>query len=276
MKALVKGEPLDKFREVPRKVREIFRTSREIEAKWHIRMQAAFQKYTDNAVSKTINFPNSATKNDIYEAFIMAYRLGCKGLTVYRDGSRESQVLVSGGKKAVEEKGERALIRPRKRPRVAKGVTERVNTGDGMLYVTINEDNEGLCEVFASIGKHGGNVAALSEAIGRLISLSLRCGIDASSVVKQLKGIAGPNPVWEDGQLILSTPDAIAKVLERHIARLSAAEKSASASKTARETDEGADMLKLTYLDLCPDCGGVLVKEEGCINCRSCGFSRCS
>lgn len=272
VKALARGESLDKFDAIPRSIREVFHISPQIDYKWHIRMQAAFQKFTDNAVSKTINFPNSAMREDIYEAFLMAYRLGCKGLTVYRDGSRRVQVLVSGDENASQGNPERASARPRNRPRLTEGVTERVNTGDGTLYVTINEDGEGWCEVFASIGKHGGNAAAQSEAIGRLISLGLRCGIDVQSIIKQLKGIAGPNPVWEDGQLILSTPDAIGKVLERRIARKDETEK--SKQKSDKQAESTANEPLFTG-EICPDCGGIVVKEEGCATCHSCGFSRC-
>jgi ribonucleoside-diphosphate reductase alpha chain len=277
VKKLADGENLDSIEEIPPRIKKIFRTSRDIDAIWHIRMQATFQKYTDNAVSKTINFANSATKEDIANAFQMAYRMECKGLTVYRDGAREVQVLESGKKSKDKEKPEKASPRPRNRPRLTYGVTERVITGEGTLYVTINEDSAGLCEVFASIGKHGGNVAAQSEAIGRLISLALRCGIDARSIINQLKGIAGPNQVWEDGQLILSTPDAIGKVLERYISRKEEKEKTTvKTDKISQSKDEVADTPKPYALgESCPDCGGIVVLEEGCATCHSCGYSRC-
>jgi ribonucleoside-diphosphate reductase alpha chain len=265
--ALINGESLDNLTQVPPDIRRVFRTAQNIEVKWHIRMQAVFQKYTDNAVSKTINFPFSATEKDIKEAFLMAYRLGCKGLTVYRDGSRVKQVLKSGDAKVPAVSDDKASPTPRKRPRITKGVTEKVNTGDGPLFVTINEDMEGVCELFATIGKHGGNAASQSEAIGRLISLCLRCGIDSKMIIKQLKNIAGPNPVWDDGQLILSTPDAIAKVLERHIERR---------EKTMQtETKSVPEKKYRTTGDTCPDCGGVLVYSEGCSTCHSCGYSKC-
>ncbi|MBC8205093.1 MAG: vitamin B12-dependent ribonucleotide reductase [FCB group bacterium] len=263
---LAAGEPISSIENVPRRAKEIFKTAREIDASWHIRMQAAFQKYTDNAVSKTINFPNSATERDIREAFLLAYRLGCKGLTVYRDGSRSEQVYKSGKSKD-QDKGavDKAQPNPRIRPRVTLGYTERIKTGEGTLYITINEDSEGLCEVFASIGKHGGNTAAQSEAISRLISLALRCGIDAKSVIKQLKGISGPNPVWEDGQLILSTPDAIGKALERYITR--GGDKGGNRDDLPKTLPIGGEK--------CPDCGDIVVKEEGCLICHSCGYSIC-
>jgi ribonucleoside-diphosphate reductase alpha chain len=187
-------------------------------------------------------------------------------LTIYRDGCRKSQVLLSGDSTQIKEvKAEKVQARPRKRPRIVKGVTERINTGDGTLYVTINEDADGLCEVFATIGKHGANASAYSEAICRLISLCLRCGIEARSVIKQLKGIAGPNPVWDDGQLILSPPDAIGKLLEKYISRK-------GELKDNKFDKESPKLIR----DQCPDCGDFMVYEEGCITCKSCGFSRCS
>jgi len=274
---LANGETLESIEEIPPETRKVFRTSRDIDANWHIQMQATFQKYTDNAVSKTINFANTATKDEVAEAFMKAYRYGCKGLTVYRDGSREIQVLEAGKKQKEKGKPEKASPRPRSRPRLTHGMTERVITGEGTLYVTINEDSEGLCEVFASIGKHGGNVAAQSEAIGRLISLALRCGIDARSVINQLKGIAGPNQVWEDGQLILSTPDAIGKVLERYISRKEEKEKNVSeTSKISKSKEKIIETQTVRPLgETCPDCGGIVVLEEGCATCHSCGYSRC-
>ena len=265
VEALSNGEPLSKFKHIPESIRRVFRTSHEIEVQWHIRMQAAFQKFTDNAVSKTINFPKNAAEKDVREAFLTAHRLRCKGLTVYRDGCRKSQVLKSGNDSESEDNGIHKISpHPRKRPRITKGVTERINTGEGMLYVTINEDLEGLCEVFASIGKHGGHVSALSEAIGRLISLCLRCGIDIKSIIKQLKGIAGPDQVWDNGDLILSTPDAIGKVLERYIY-------SSSTSKKPPLSDEPENGTR----EICPDCGGFLVYQEGCEICHNCGYSKC-
>ena len=285
-KMLAQGKALDDIDGVPDELKRVYRTSRDINVKWHIRMQAAFQKYTDNAVSKTINFPNSASEDEIREAFISAFRLNCKGLTVYRDGSREVQVLKSGDSKSSQESDDEKDAReitptPRRRPRITKGVTERVNTGEGGLYITINEDIEGICEIFTSLGKHGGNAAAQSEAISRLISLCLRCGIEVKSIIKQLKGIAGPNPVWDDGQLILSTPDAIGKVLERHVVRKTSSAKSKTAAP-APAAAPAAEPVKITGYtppttasETCPDCGGVVIYEEGCKTCHSCGFSQC-
>jgi ribonucleoside-diphosphate reductase alpha chain len=234
---------------VPEKVKRIFITAHDVRPEWHIRIQAAFQKHTDNAVSKTINFPNHATKEDVRTAYILAYRLGCKGLTIYRDGSRDQQVL------NIAKKPEMPLVQPRPRPERTTGYTERVNTGCGKLYVTLNTDEYGPCEVFAQMGKAGGCAMSQTEATGRLISLALRSGIKAESIVKELMGIRCPSPVWQNGDMVLSCSDAIGRVLNTH-ARLD---------------------IQPTLLEMgaCPDCGASVEHEGGCLTCRSCGFSRC-
>jgi ribonucleoside-diphosphate reductase alpha chain len=271
---------LEEIPEIPKPLRRIFVTAMEIAPEWHVRMQAAFQKYTDNAVSKTINFPHSATVSDVKYSYMMAYDLGCKGLTVYRDGSRTEQVMTKGksaASKPEEQPLARPTLRPRRRPSVTYGMTERVNTGDGAIYITINEDEHGMCEVFTSIGKAGGNLAAQSEAISRLISLALRSGIEPKDIIKQLKGISGPNPIWENGTLITSAPDAIAKALERYIQRRTANGKPITTPVAAVE--EQLEIIKDTNLleipDQCPDCGDKIAHEDGCLVCRSCGFTRC-
>jgi len=289
-------------------------------------MQAAFQEYTENAVSKTINFPHSATIQDVKDSYMLAWSLKCKGITIYRDGSRDVQVMNVGNKLAdpnVSENGtngsateaEKVVIRessnlegkktttterrirhggilkPRLRPRVTKGYTEQILTGDGTLYVTLNEDEFGLCEVFTSLGKSGGNAAAQGEAIGRLISLALRSGIDIKAIIRQLKGISSANPVWHDGDLIRSTPDAIGKALERYIADRDGTQQELPLSSTEKE-EQSSDEKKLlkdipaeeevrylygpTTKEQCPDCHSyALAFEEGCIICHSCGYSKC-
>ena len=235
---------------VPEAVKTVFRTSQDIDPQWHVRIQAAFQKSTDNAVSKTVNFPAEATREDVAAVFLSAYRSGCKGVTVYRYGSRDRQVL-----NLAKPEGERAEIAPRPRPARTRGVTERINTGCGKLYVTVNTDGEGLCEVFAKMGKTGGCASSQIEAAGRLISLALRSGIKVESIVRQLSGIRCPSPAWQNGKMVLSCPDAIAQVL---------------GNVTGTEILPAEAMM-----GTCPDCGGTLAHEEGCLICHACGFSKC-
>jgi ribonucleoside-diphosphate reductase alpha chain len=249
---------------IPEHVKRVFVTSHDIAPEWHIRMQAAFQKYTDNAVSKTINFPNQATTDDISKAFMMAYREGCKGLTIYRDGSRELQVLNKGaGSPAIE----KAKLVPRPRPSVTLGKTERRSTGCGNLYVTINEDEQGLFEVFARMGKSGGCIASHSEAIGRLVSLALRAGVDTESITQQLTGIRCPSPIFDKDGTILSCPDAIGLALKNYLS-----------GQNGEEVSKTLVPGKTKLADLCPECpecGSMIELADGCIVCRSCGYSKC-
>jgi ribonucleoside-diphosphate reductase alpha chain len=235
---------------LPDAVKALFKTSHEIDPHCHIRIQAAFQKFTDNAVSKTVNFPSHATVDDVAAAYLLADQMGCKGITVYRYGSREHQVLSLG-----KDKVDGTLVEPRPRPQRTQGYTQRTNTGCGRLYVTVNRDDEGICEVFAQMGKTGGCASSQIEATGRLISLALRSGVKPEAIIKQIKGIRCPSPAWQNGDMILSCPDAIAHVLMN--------------TENLRVDDAGA------MLGVCPECGGVLVHEEGCLNCHGCGFSKC-
>jgi ribonucleoside-diphosphate reductase alpha chain len=270
--------------EVPDDTRRLFVTAYDISPEWHIRMQAAFQKATDNAVSKTVNFRHDATKDGIRQVYMLAYELGCKGVTVYRDGSREAQVLTTGVKspEAAEEPikltPKAASITPRPRPTLTKGSTEKVKTGCGKLYITINEDGEGLCEVFTTIGKSGGCTASQSEATSRMISLALRSGIDPKSITDELKGIRCPMPSWERGSVTLSCADAIAKSVERYVSLNGGNGDIQSAAHTGSATralTEG-DVVSAGYNPECPDCGTMLELSEGCVVCRSCGYSRCT
>lgn len=235
---------------IPDDVKSLFVTSHDISPECHIQIQAAFQKFTDNAVSKTINFPHEATPEDIEKTYLMAYHQGCKGVTIYRYGSRETQVL------NLNKCTDTSKISPRPRPTRTLGITERISTGCGKLYVTINSDEKGICEVFAQMGKTGGCASSQIEATGRLISLALRSGISLPSIMKQISGIRCPSPTWGNGHQVLSCPDAISRVISNY-------------TQAKIEEDE-------KIMGSCPDCGGQVVHENGCLTCHSCGFSRCS
>jgi ribonucleoside-diphosphate reductase alpha chain len=258
MKKLAGGARLHDVEGVPDKIKQLFVTAHEITPEWHVRMQAAFQKSTDNAVSKTVNFPKEATREDIDKVYMMAYEEGLKGITIYRDRSRDAQVLVTGR----EEKAEGAVLTPRRRSKITTGITERVTTGCGYIYVTVNRDAQGIFEVFSHLGKAGGCASAQLEATCRLISLALRAGVDVASVVKQLRGIRCPSIAWEEGKSILSCADAIASVLEKHI----------GGEAKPKLEDYG---LAKNLAGQCPECGNLLVYQEGCFICPSCGYTKC-
>ena len=274
MEAIAKKGSIQSFEEIPDDIRRIFVTAHDIMPEAHIRMQAAFQRHVDNAVSKTVNFPKEATKKDIENVFLAAYELGCKGVTVYRDGSREQQVLSTGKtretKKAVvelEDEKKKKIV-PKRRPEVIKGATYRMNTGCGNLYVTINEDENGsIFEVFTQMGKAGGCAASQSEAIGRLISLAFRIDVDPHEIVKQLKGIRCHSPAWYKGSRILSCSDALAQAIEKAMSK----NPKNSTNKNGNGTYSKYDMI----VGACPECGGVVEHEGGCSICHDCGFTRC-
>lgn len=279
------------FPNIPEDIKRIYLTAHDITPEDHIRMQAVFQKYVDNAVSKTVNFPNSATVEDVRKVYLLAYELGCKGVTVYRDGSRESQVITKGASKENADKSLAKIsagetlqkIIPRKRPELVRGATLRMHTGCGNLYVTINADEKGsLFEVFTHMGKAGGCAASQSEAIGRLVSLALRSNIAPEEIIKQLKGISCHQPAWHNGGRILSCSDAIAKAIEKYRAlvqsnssedRKKSAEDLYKAELQSFQTSQGSDCIPFGS---CPECGGAIEHEGGCAVCRSCGFTRCS
>ncbi len=260
MRELASGVRLHDVDEAPDRIKRLFVTAHEINPEWHVKMQAAFQKSTHNAVSKTVNFPQKATREDIAEVYMLAYQEGLKGITIYRDRSRDTQVLVTGKK---EEIAEGAKLAPRKRAKTTAGVTERVTTGCGYLYVTVNSDERGICEVFSSLGKAGGCASAQLEATCRLISLALRSEIDVASVVRQLRGIRCPSIAWEEGKSVLSCADAIASVLEKHIT---------GEDNKPKFEDYG---LAKNLAGQCPDCGNLLAYQEGCFVCPSCGYTKC-
>lgn len=267
IKQLAEGKRLCDFANIPQWVKDVFVTAYDIDPEWHVKMQAAFQKYTDSAVSKTVNLPVEATKEDVARVYMLAYEYGLKGLTIYRDRSRDTQVLSIGVKQEDAGKDESELRRiPRQRPKVTKGITERVNTGCGYLYVTVNFDDQGICEVFSSLGKAGGCASAQLEGLSRLISLALRSGIDIASIVKQIKAIRCPSVSWEQGKLILSCPDAIASVLEKYITE--------EQKNNTNEITHGEKMIH-NLTGQCPECGSILVFQEGCHICPSCGYTKC-
>jgi len=256
---------------IPESVRDVFVTAHDITPAEHISMQAAFQRYTDNAVSKTVNFPNTASIQDVEEVYRLAYESNCKGVTIYRDGSRDEQVLSTGAKKEEAPAVQAPAPVPaaaasdrtvkKTRPKALKGWTYQMQTGCGPLYITINEDNTGLFEVFTTMGKAGGCAASQCEAIGRMVSLAWRSGIQGRSVVKQLLGISCHSPAGFGENKVLSCADAVAKAIQSHLVLTGHAE---TVEKPTFE--RGA----------CPECGGVVEHEGGCAVCRVCGFSECA
>jgi ribonucleoside-diphosphate reductase alpha chain len=257
--------------DVPEEIRQVFVTAHEVAPEWHVRMQAAFQKHTDNGVSKTINMPNSATVQDVANAYKLAYREGCLGITVFRDGCKSEQVLhIGAGDEKAKEKQSPAPNAPqlavKPRARVLRGVTYQARTPLGTAYITVNENGTRQpFEVFTNVGKAGSDTAAVAEALGRLISLILRLPSPLSpakrvaEVVDQLAGIGGGRPMGFGLRRVRSLPDAIAQVLADHIGLT-----------TLEVEDDGKPG------DLCPVCGqATLVAQEGCRKCYSCGFSEC-
>ncbi|MHB1389609.1 MAG: vitamin B12-dependent ribonucleotide reductase [Thermoleophilia bacterium] len=269
MKQIAKHGTVADLPEVPDEIKPLFATAHDVIPEWHVRMQSAFQKYTDNAVSKTVNFPHDASISDVEQVYMLAYQTGCKGVTIYRDGSREAQVLNIGGvRKAAAPEIMPGKVKPRPRPSVTTGRTHKVQTGCGALYVTINEDEYGLCEVFSSMGRAGGCKGAQSEAVSRLVSLALRSGVAVESVLKSVKGIRCPTPGFGEGGKIMSCPDAISKAI---IAHMEAAPHLGEGG-VAAELPSSAEQ---AYCPECPDCGDTVEFGEGCVFCRSCGFSKC-
>ncbi|NWG02289.1 MAG: adenosylcobalamin-dependent ribonucleoside-diphosphate reductase, partial [Syntrophaceae bacterium] len=288
MRKIAHSGNIQGLKEVPENIRKLFVTAHDITPEDHIRMQAAFQKYTDNAVSKTVNFPHEATVDDVAKVYQLAYELGCKGVTIYRDRSRTKQVLykgvVSPSKDSLKEEefreGER---KPKARHDVIHGSTRKIHTGCGNLYVTVNEDQEGhLFEIFNQIGKAGGCAASQSEAIGRLVSLAFRSGIEPEDVVRQLKGISCHTPVWYRGGKILSCSDAVAKAIEWHLQEKERrpnpeAEIKITLPKHPPVGERGHPPKSIGLIfqrGACPECGGPLIFEEGCAKCF-CGYSDC-
>ena len=277
-------------------------TAHNIDPYFRVKMQGVIQKYIDSSISSTVNLKAEVEEDTVADIYMTAYKAGLKGITVYREGSREGILITDekekkdtlealAGAKKTSNVTDRTEKRPRIRPNTTIGSTRRIRTGEGTLYITINEDENGLCEVFTTIGKAGGNAAAQSEAISRLISLALRSGVDPNAIIKQLKGISGPNPTWEDGRLILSTPDAIGKSLDDYLnenpeSRTNGVSdfedednrKSPITMATTEEvTKHNKKVTDYTFKNIstCPDCGSSVMHEAGCVTCPGCGFSKC-
>ncbi len=295
MSYLADGGSLQERDDVPQWAKRVFVTSMDISPEMHVRMQAAFQESVDAAISKTVNFPNGATEDDVRRAYILAWELGCKGITAYRAGSREAEVLTAGASESESEiqdssssqqPGQHLLV-PRQRPRVVQAINERVRTGHGSMYVTVTFDDQGHpFEVFSTLGKAGGCHAAQLEAISRLISMALRSGIDPAQIVEQLKGITCC-PVWDSGTLVRSDADAMSLVLSRHLQDTSLEPLDAEAAgtpdrsaqlglfpSTQRETGR-TDGSPTPSAARCPECSGFLIYQEGCLRCADCGYNRC-
>jgi len=256
---LVQGIPPKDIRHIPQALAEVMVTAHEIAPEWHVRLQAAFQKHVDNAVSKTVNLPADATAAVVDQVFRRAHQWGCKGITVYRDGCRQHQVLRSVH---ASDRVDPLASSPRPRPRTTVGQTTKFRMGCGTLFVGVHKDDRGLCEVFANLGKSGG-CPAQSEATCRALSISLRSGVDPKVLVEQLKGIRCLSTVArrkEDSEIdVLSCPDAIAKAIEE-------ATDHAAASLNSTEGPAGR---------ACPYCTQPMRRDSGCFVCDKCLFSSC-
>jgi ribonucleoside-diphosphate reductase alpha chain len=260
MDEIAKKGSIQDLIEIPEEIRKVFVTAHDVSPEWHIRMQAAFQKHTDNAVSKTVNLPHDATVEDVRKVYNLAYDLGCKGVTIYRDGSKENQVLSFTRKQEKIDSGFMTAVK--ERPETLAGFTTKIKTGYGYLYVTVTEFEGQPFEVFATIGKSGRSTTAKTEAIGRLVSLALRSGVKVDKIVHQLKGIGGEYPIFQDGGLVLSIPDAISRVLEKRY-------------MTGENTPKSHKTEYSLMGEKCPECGQTISFEEGCMTCHFCGFNKC-
>lgn len=310
------GSLLDRD-DVPESVKNLFHTAADISPTSHVLMQSAFQESTDAGISKTINFPNEATIEDVENAYMLAWETKCKGITVYRSGSRQVEVLTSGhdtsndktrddlnGESAndeldniLPEKSVNGYITPMDRPQELYGITSRVKTGRGNLYVTVNMAGEKPFEIFTTHGKAGGNDAAMAEAVSRVSSLCLRSGLDPKEIIEQLRGITDI-PAWDEGNLVRSVPDALAMVLDKVVTNKSSNVISEATQKSMFNVTDNAqqpsminveekknineDTISVTVaakaasIPNCPECAvGTLAFEEGCQKCYSCGYSKC-
>ncbi len=298
MRQIIEHGSLAHVEGIPEAVKRVFVCAHDVSPIWHVKMQAAFQQFTDNAVSKTVNFPNSATQEEVAEVYRLAYELGCKGTTIYRDGSRDEQVLNIGVVKAKQETAlpdhvEKLLesgcdstacllrsgsIKPRPRPDVTMGYTEKVKIGCGNLYITVNYDEQGVCEVFTNTGRAGG-CPSQSEATARLMSVALRAGVDSDELIRQLKGIRCPSTIRQQGMAVTSCPDAIAKAIEK-VMQASKTNQIPPCPPPMGAGQKGRPAPDMTPAEsklakYCPECGAQLEHEGGCVTCRNCGYSKC-
>ncbi len=269
MREIAKEGTLHNIDEIDEETKRIFVSAHDITPEWHIKMQAVFQEYTDNAVSKTVNLRNEATRDDVRDVFLQAYSLGCKGVTMYRDGSRDLQVLNIGGVSLAKQK---AKLEPKERPEVTTGFTQKVKIGCGNLYITVNYDENGkICEVFTNTGRAGG-CPSQSEATSRLVSIALRSGIDTKAIVEQLKGIRCPSTIRQKGLKVLSCPDAIGRLIEK-VDQLNNGTENEAAVLSSGKGESTITVSGSTAM--CPECGENVEHEGGCIICRHCGYSKC-
>ena len=262
--------------QLPASLRRVFVCAHDVSPEWHVRMQAAFQEFTDNAVSKTVNFPHSATREKVAQVYELAWKLGCKGTTIYRDGSRNDQVLNLGAKPSAPSEPPvqpYGSILPRPRPAVTRGFTEKVRIGCGNLYITVNCDESGICEVFTNTGRAGG-CPSQSEATARLVSVGIRSGIDPREIIQQLRGIRCPSCLRQSDVHVTSCPDAIARSLEKVLQTPAADLPAPTPSAPVRPADMTPAQAKLSKF--CPECGSRLEHEGGCVACRECGYSKCN
>jgi ribonucleoside-diphosphate reductase alpha chain len=247
-------------------MKRIFVTAHDIEPEWHVRMQAAFQKHTGNSISKTINMKKDSTIEDIDEAYRLSYKLGCKGVTIYRDGSKGSQILSSGVQS--QPVGQNGGFGPRVRIEAPIGRTYEIPFGYGDALITVNEDDIGLCEVIIKAGRSGSPIAAEAEVIGRLVSLLMRCNVATKNITKQLRGIsAGETAFYKGGRTISSLADAVCAAIENHIEYKLPKRQNAPTKNKYENT--------LTYKQNCPECGMPVAHLSKCIECQSCGWSKC-
>ena len=274
---------------VPKEIEDVFVTAHDVEIEWHVKTQAIFQKYTSNGVSKTLNMTYDATEDDVERAYILARESGCKGITIYRDGSRENQTLNVGSKKEihvvnVEVKNDlisQDATLPRIRPNITTGYTEKVKIGCGNLYITVNEDEKGICEVFTNTGRAGG-CPSQSEATARLISVALRSGISVPEIVEQLKGIRCPSTIRQNSLSVLSCPDAIGRFIEKIYKKetsIPPIPKSNVLDNTTQLYQPFIHKSTVTndskFTINCPECSKLVEHEGGCVICRHCGWGKC-